>query len=168
MTRRSAIIQPELRRAVEALYQALRRWELHEFPAERYSTGPAHVPRFRVVAGGNWGSSSSGGGKELAGFENMLVLPDRMVTEKQVNLAMLDMLRSGESDRVLYGKLIARIQTGVSPASLVREEGGWAYPRERSIRYGMAVTALAGALGDLSADDALEALKEDMVRNQGM
>lgn len=159
--RRSRVTGSRHARVVaETWYQALRRWETYQSEVIDVSIGASSAARFQVVGVGNWRSASSGGSIEAT--YSMLRVPGGSVREGLVGLAMRDMLRSPDSDVVLSGKLLARIQTSVSPATLVREEGGWSSPRERCIRYAIATLRLAAALGEPGLHELIASLQGEL------
>lgn len=58
--------------------------------------------------------------------------------------------------------LLDRIRQGVSPASLLRENGTFGYPGDRTRAYAVAVLGLAARLGDMRAVQALACLEMGM------
>jgi hypothetical protein len=135
------------REYAEAWYQCLREPQTHVQPAIiSTGTGGTFTPDLDV---GQW---RSGGGQVYvrtpAGFRD----------ERAIGRAVYDMLGSNRPDDVLYGKLLGRVITGVSIASLLRE-GGWASPRERSLRYALACLTLAIQVGDRLAEEPLREIR---------
>ncbi|WP_407540480.1 hypothetical protein Q0M94_03515 [Deinococcus radiomollis] len=128
----------------EQLYQSLMRWHVQESDPICFDRGPARTSGFSMPTLGNWASAGS---SASWGTEQLLTLPWGSVPERNFGLVMLDLLNSGDSDLILYGKLLARIQTKVSPATLVDERGGWRFPREKSIRYALAVLTFGECQG---------------------
>jgi len=108
------------REYAEKVFQALRRWETHQSDLERYSVGPSSSARFQVVGVGNWRSGP--GGRSTAATQSLLVLPGGAVPEGRVGLIILDLMHSDRQERV-YANLLARIQTGSGPASLLDDSG---------------------------------------------
>ncbi|WP_045233357.1 hypothetical protein [Deinococcus pimensis] len=129
--------------------------------AARYSSGNPDGARFRVVGTGSWGSAASSG----VGFTNTLsyvVVPHHQLgrlTAQEIARGVSDMTESGLPELAQLGRMLERVRAETSPATLLREGGGWAFPRERTARYGVAVLTLAVRLGDRNADGHLTVLQ---------
>lgn len=136
------------RQAAEQYYQALRRWETVAGEPITYSSGSSSAARFQVVGIGNW---RTGGGGSFKVTDSLLRIAGMLVREGAVGLIVLDLLNSRDHDEEISGNMLARIQTGAGPQSLIDERGGWAFPRGRNILYGVAVLTLMERLGVSSA-----------------
>lgn len=150
------------RQYAEVLYQALRNWRTEEAETVLFDYGPSNSGTFRLVGV----ALSSRPSSSTVISESMLTLPWGSVPERNFGLVMLDLLNSGNSDLILYGKLLARVQTGVSPATLVDERGGWRFPREKSIRYALAVLYFALMQGQAEASDFIGRLLDHLQESQ--
>ncbi|GGJ65223.1 hypothetical protein [Deinococcus aquiradiocola] len=140
------------REYAEAWYQCLREPETHVQPVI-ISTGTGHGTFVADLDVGNW---RSGGGQTYvrtpAGFRD----------ERAIGRAVYDMLQSKRPDDVLYGKLLGRVITGISVASLLRSGSSWHQNRESAIRYGLACLTLAVQLDDPEAEKPLAELRKEL------
>lgn len=143
---------PVAREYAEAWYQCLREPQTQVQPILTSSsgTGGTFVADLDV---GNW---RSGGG------QTYVLTPAGHRDERAIGRAVYDMLESRRPDDVLYGKLLGRVITGVSTASLLREGGYWHERRESAIRYGSACLTLAVQLGDQVAEEPLAELRREL------
>jgi|GEM_PF-2584593 len=156
-------LKPEqaARAYAEAWYQALRAWRVQEvvIPSPRQGSS--------TFGASDWGDYNTLGepGRSVARY---LVTPyasgegEAMLTEGEVGGMISLMVRSGVPEAVLYGRMLERLRKGTSMQSLVREGGGWAYPREQAVRYALAVLTLAVRLRDARAEGFLRVLQRNL------
>ncbi|EYB68850.1 hypothetical protein DEIPH_ctg017orf0228 [Deinococcus phoenicis] len=84
----------------------------------------------------------------------------RRYTVSEVDSAITTMSRSASADLADLGDLLERVRGCTSLATLLDERGGWASPRDRAIRYAVAVLTLAVRLGDALAESHLSYLQK--------
>lgn len=148
----SAPRQLSPREYAEAWYQCLREPDIHVQPV-LISTGIGGT----FVADLDVGNWRSGGGQDY------WRTPAGDRDERAIGRAVFAMLESSRPDDKLHGKLLGRVITGVSMASLLREGGYWHQNRESAIRYGLACLTLAVQVGDRAAEEPLAHLRRELV-----
>lgn len=140
------------REYAEAWYQCLREPQTHTVPLIS-STGTGFGTFIPDLDVGNW---RTGGG------QTYIRTPAGDRDERAIGRAVYDMLASSRPDDVLYGKLLGRVITGMSMASLLREGGYWHQNRESGIRYALACLTLAVQVDDSAAEEPLTALRGEL------
>lgn len=136
----------------EQWYQTLREWRVTTLTTPGVAIGSPHGARFQIV-----GSGTAGGGYGGVGTlrTERIALPSLGDWAPHlVGRAITDMTLSEIPETVQLGRMLERIRAETSPQSLVRD-GGWAWPRERTARYAVAVLTLAVRLGDHHAQEPL-------------
>lgn len=140
---------PEARAYAEAWFQCLREPQTHVQPVLT-SSAPRGGTFVRDLDVGHWRTN---------GGQVYVDTPVGMRDERAIGRAVFEMGLSRRADDVLHSKLLGRVITGASMASLLDPRGGWMSPRERSIRYGLACLVLAVQLGDRDAEEPLQVLR---------
>ncbi|WP_407538890.1 hypothetical protein Q0M94_11990 [Deinococcus radiomollis] len=135
------------REYAEAWYQAMR--EPETYTTDRIPSSGSRFGHLRLDEG-HW---RSGGG------QTYVATPAGYRDERAIGKAVFTMLESSRADDVLYGKLLGRVITGVSMATLLDPRGGWASPRESAIRYALACLTLAVQVDDQTAEEALRQVR---------
>lgn len=153
------------RQYAELWFQALRRWKVREVDVPSARQGSAtyatEVEFYGVALGGTQRAHYL-----TTPFED--AEGGEMLSEREVGAAITAMTLAGVPETVQLGKMLERLRTHphCTPASLERERG-WAYPRERTVRYAVAVLTLAVRLRDPRAEQYLALLKDQLRNVQG-
>lgn len=136
--------QRDARVYAERVYQALREWQTSSDVGEFIPGGgsrPSKSSRMQVVGIGRYGGTPC-----AALHATRLHLPHGQVSERATAVLC-------NAD-----PLLDRIRQGVSPATLLRENGTFGYPGNRTRAYALAVLRLSTRLGDVTAEQKLACL----------
>lgn len=148
----------QAREYAERWYQAIREPVIDEVPLAPYDRGSPSSRTMQLVGVGGYsagrGRASGGGGG--GGTVCYVRTPGpRRFTEREIGAEITTMTRSASRDLADLGALLERVRGETSLGSLLRENGTWVHPRERAVRYAVAVLTLATRLGDARAEAAL-------------
>ena len=138
------------REYAEAWYQAMR--EPDTYTTDRIPSSGSRFGHLRLDEG-HW---RSGGG------QTYVATPAGYRDERAIGKAVFGMLESSRPDDKLYGKLLGRVITGVSMATLLDPRGGWDSPKERAMRYALSVLTLAVQLDDRLAEEPLRQIRSQL------
>ncbi len=139
------------RATAEAWYQMIRHWRVHTVDVPAAPIGSPDASKFKVAGIGDYTAGRGGGYGGLVSVRRLLSPSGGWYEEGDVARALAQLV-VGRPD--LAGRL-GRIRSGAGLQTLLREGGGWAYPRETSIGYALAALALGQHLGDRAADECV-------------
>lgn len=142
------------REYAEAIMHAVRDWKVETVEIGRYSSGPTRSSRFEVVCCGSFSTSGGGGGQGSSSARYVSLPGPRQYTEGEVSQAI----------RAMTGDVCVRLDALLAkrgPATLHRDGGGWAAPKETALAYAEAVLTLGVALRDPRAERELQVVRRE-------